>query len=104
MEWGETVRDAAHREFLEETCLDVEILEVAEVFERIERDPGGGTRFHFVIVDFMARLRRQADRDCARAATDITEVRWVALDAVSSLEVTPGLLEVLQRARQRFNF
>ena len=41
----------------EETGLDVSVGPVVDVFNRITRDGQGRVRFHYVLVDFLCRVR-----------------------------------------------
>ncbi len=70
---GETVREAARREVLEETGLDVEIGELVDVVDSLERDADGRVRTHYTLVDFSARA---GDGD-AVAGGDAAEVAWM---------------------------
>src|SRR5499433_2883999 len=53
LELGETLEQGVVRELLEETGLEVRVLDFLEVFDRIFSSPdskNGNPRFHFVIV------------------------------------------------------
>jgi ADP-ribose pyrophosphatase len=54
VEVGEKVADAAVREALEETGLEVKIIETLGVVDKIVKDESGRIRYHFVIVDYLA--------------------------------------------------
>src|ERR1700724_2239976 len=68
LELGETLEEGVARELLEETGLEVRVLELIEVFDRIylESTAGAaegkkGPRFHYVIVDYLCeRLAGEA--------------------------------------------
>ncbi len=49
MELGETVLETARREVREETGLDVEPLEIFQVYDWITRDEAGALLFHYVV-------------------------------------------------------
>lgn len=92
VEWGESLADACAREVREETGIDVEVEGLAGIAERILRDDDGAVTWHYVIHDFWAKAR---SRD-ARAGDDASEVRWVAVDELTTYPLTPGLYEFLQ--------
>src|SRR5438445_8735492 len=54
IEPGETSREAARREALEETGLEVEVLEVADVIDSIHPPRDGQPGYHYIIIDFLA--------------------------------------------------
>ena len=71
LEVGETLRQAAVREALEETGLTVEADELLGVYDRILRDADERTRYHYVLIDFLCRRiagEFQAGDDAAEAA------------------------------------
>lgn len=92
VQWGESLHDALRREVLEETGLRVEPLTFAGIVERITRGDDTQIDHHFVVVDFWARV---AKRDVPTAGDDASDARWVPIDEVPSLTLTPGLLEFL---------
>ena len=94
VELGETLREAAAREALEETGLRVEAGEVLEVFDSIYRDPEGQCQYHYVLIDFLCR--RVAGE--LRAASDVTEARWVTLHEVGELQMTQSAERVIRKA------
>ena len=89
VEVGETLREAAAREALEETGLVVEVGEILGVFDRIHRDPEGRVQYHYVLVDFLCR---QVGGEL-HAASDAAAARWVNGEEATGLNVT----EIAQR-------
>ncbi len=93
VELGETVRDAARREALEETGLLVEIEEVAAVLDNVIRDEEGRIRYHYVIVDFLARPVGGR----LQPGSDVSDVRWASLADLDALDVTEKAAEIARR-------
>src|SRR5713226_697618 len=84
VELGETLRHAAEREAREETGLAVDAGEVLEVFESITPDAAGKMRFHYVLVDFLCRVRSGE----LRAGGDALEARWVTGEDLPPLKIS----------------
>ncbi len=88
--YGETLRQAARREVREETSLEVEIEDVVWVGEAI--GPGDPPDWHYVLVDFRARVISGQPQP----GDDADAAEWVPLAEVPSRPVTPTLLELLE--------
>ncbi|HNU84201.1 MAG: NUDIX hydrolase [Pseudomonadota bacterium] len=95
VELGETVREAAERELLEETGVKVRAGEVFCVFDFIDRDVAGGIRYHYVIVDFLADYLGGEPR----AADDASEARWVPPEEASALNLSPATRRLLRQMK-----
>lgn len=93
VELGEELAEGARRELKEETGLDVEPLEVLEVFDRIFRERGR-VRYHFVIVDFACRFKRGR----LRPGSDVLEARWVRHQDLPKYHLTDKASSVVLRA------
>lgn len=91
VELGETISEAACREVLEECGLEIEVGEVMAVRDAIVRDQDGLIRFHYVLVDVVARCVGGE----LRAASDVADARWVSRADLDKLDLTSGLLPVL---------
>src|ERR1700693_1955764 len=74
LEVGETLLEGVRRELLEETGIEVRVGELIDVFERINLDGGGKTRYHFVVLDYLC----EAVSGEARAGGGMTDVQWAA--------------------------
>ena len=92
VEVGEKVKDAAAREALEETGLRVEIVERLGVVDKIMRDDEGRVMYHFIIVQFIARIVEGE----VRAMDDALEARWVRLSELPSYDITASLRDFLR--------
>ena len=93
VEFGESLHTALHREVDEETGLRIEILELAGWREVLPTPEGGG---HYVIMSFAARWtgREPVLND------EHDDFKWLAPDGLGDLQVTGGLLEVIEAARK----
>jgi len=92
LEVGETLREAAAREAMEETGLTVEVSDLLGVYDRILRDADERTLYHYVLVDFLCR--RIAGNP--RAAGDAIEARWFAQDELALLSLPKDTADVIQ--------
>ena len=93
LEVGETLREAAVREAMEETGLTVEPGELLGVFDRVLRDADGRTRYHYVLIDFLCR--RIAGEP--HGAGDAEEARWFTRDEAKKLPLAKDTAEVIER-------
>lgn len=99
LELGESLTEGLVREVREETGLLVEPAELVELLDRIHRD-GSRVRFHYVIADYLCRVRGGA----LKAATDADEVRWVEpseWNSHSALGIDPITARVIEKSWRR---
>jgi ADP-ribose pyrophosphatase YjhB (NUDIX family) len=100
LELGESLQAGVARELLEETGLQVRVLELIEVFDRIfpAEDSGSGSvsrpRYHYVIVDFLCE--RISGEPCA--GSDVTDVAYVKEEDLSHYQLTETATRVLRAA------
>ncbi|WP_456306678.1 NUDIX hydrolase [Limobrevibacterium gyesilva] len=94
-ELGETAEDAARRELLEETGLDVGPLHLAANVDSIHRDDDGRVRYHYTIIDFAAEWRGGEPV----AGDDITEVAWATFDRFDDFALWSEARRVIAIAR-----
>jgi ADP-ribose pyrophosphatase YjhB (NUDIX family) len=93
VELGERAAEAAKREVMEETGLDVEIVEVLGVVDKIVEGEGDRIKFHFVIVDYLAHPLGGS----LEASSDALDARWVEAADFRDYEMSPTLVELLKR-------
>lgn len=97
VETGELLKDAVYREMREETGLEVEALEVVEIFESIRAAEDGAIAFHYVVIDYLCRV---VSGD-AKASDDASAARWFSQDALPE-NTTPGAQAVVEKAFARW--
>jgi mutator protein MutT len=90
VEAGEHVHDAVAREVAEETGLTVEVGELAGWVERIDPE------YHFVILDFFARVVGSTAEP--RPGGDADRARWVPFGELPGIDLVAGLPEFLHHA------
>ena len=100
LELGESLQAGVARELLEETGLEVRVLDLIEVFDRIF--PGDGTgsspiarpRYHYVILDYLCeRISGEA-----RAGSDVTDVIYAKEEDLPKFQLTATATRVLRNA------
>jgi 8-oxo-dGTP diphosphatase len=92
VEIGETLQEAAEREILEETGIQIRASKPIYTFDVIDRDAAGKVRFHYVIVDLAADYVMGEPL----AGDDALEARWVSAREINGLEVSPATLKLLK--------
>jgi ADP-ribose pyrophosphatase YjhB (NUDIX family) len=96
LELGETLREGAVREALEETGLTVEPQDLLGVFDRLMHDAEGGVLYHYVLVDFLCR--RVGGR--LHAAGDAIEARWFSSPELPGLGLAEDTAAVVRLGLQ----
>ena len=94
LEVGETILEGVQRELKEETAIEVRVLDLIEVFERLTRDDGGRLKYHFVILDYLCEVVQGE----AQAGSDVTDVAWAHEAELNGYSLTPTATRVIQKA------
>ena len=101
LELGETLEQGVARELLEETGIEVRVLQLIEVFDRIypENDVATGQaidrpRFHYVIADYLCeRVSGEL-----RAGSDVTDVALAGEEELAKFHLTETATRILKKA------
>ena len=78
---GERLANGARREIREECKIEVEIQEMVATFEPIQRDEHNRVEYHYVVIDFWARLLSGE----AVAQDDAADLAWTPVTRLGSL-------------------
>jgi 8-oxo-dGTP diphosphatase len=79
---------------MEETGLEVRVLQFAEAFERIMTDESGAVQYHYVLLDYLCEPVGGA----LCAGDDAAEAAWVNRAELGERSLTPGLPVVIEKA------
>ena len=88
---GETMREAAAREVLEETGLIVEAGEPVWVGDVL--DDADPPAYHYTVVDFLATVVGGE----LSAGDDAAEVRWLPVEEVRAMRLTPTMFDLIDK-------
>ena len=90
---GETLADALKREVKEECGIEVKMVELLEGVSRIVYDSSRLVQYHYVIFDYLCKpVGGQLN-----ASSDAADARWFSIGELKSVELTEGLMEVIQK-------
>jgi len=96
LELGESLQAGVARELLEETGLEVRVLDLIEVFDRIfpSTENGARPRYHYVILDYLCeRISGEP-----RAGSDVTDVVYVKEQDLPKYQLTETATRVVRNA------
>lgn len=93
VELGEKCEQSVVREVKEETGLTVEKPEGIDVVDNVELDENKRVKYHFVIIDYLLKLKGGN----LRASSDAADLRWVSLRNVEKHALTKAFREFYRR-------
>ena len=94
LELGETLQEGVRRELAEETGIEVRVLDIIEVFERISLDASGRAKYHFVVLDYLC----VAIGGNVHAGSDASGVAWAAESELAQYNLEPAATRVIKKA------
>ncbi len=94
LELGETVTEGVRREVWEECGVEIEVGPLVGVFEPMQRDDAGRLRYHYVVLDYLARYVGGE----LQAADDADDARWVSPAELERLPMLVETREMIKRA------
>jgi 8-oxo-dGTP diphosphatase len=99
VELGESTEQAVIREVKEETGLEVEEPRLIDVVNNVSLDEKGRIKYHYVIVDYTAKVKRGVPK----AASDADELKWVPFSEVEEYDLTESFRDFFQRNRPKLD-
>ena len=95
VEYGESVESAAIREAKEETSIDVELIDLVNVYSAPDRDPRG----HTVTVAYAAR----GDLTSKRADSDAKDIGIFSEDEIDEIEIAFDHRKIIKDCLNKVN-
>ncbi|MEM2974996.1 MAG: NUDIX hydrolase [Candidatus Bathyarchaeia archaeon] len=96
VELGEKVVDTVVREVKEECNLEVEVDRLIDVVDDCTRDEKGRLKYHFVILDFLVRLKGGT----LKSNSELLDAQWVSLDEVEKYDLTKTFRAFFERNKE----
>jgi 8-oxo-dGTP diphosphatase len=97
VELGETIREAARREVLEESGLEIEVGDVIDVVDSIVRDEEGRIEYHYILIDLLATYIGGE----LTGGSDIDDARWVSEEELTKYDLTKSALPVIRKGLRK---
>jgi len=91
---GETVTQAAHRELMEETGVEVNELTLIDVIDIIVPDEEGKILYHYIVADYRAHW---LSGECS-PGDDAQDVQWFNLNKLGSISLLDKTRKLILKA------
>jgi ADP-ribose pyrophosphatase YjhB (NUDIX family) len=96
VEVGESVESAVRREVMEEAGLEVEVVDLVAVLDRVIRDDAGAVEYHYILMDFLCH----ALEGDPVAGDDALDCRFIPIDGLGAYPLTRGTETLVRRVHQ----
>jgi 8-oxo-dGTP diphosphatase len=97
VELGESIREAAVREFEEECGGKILLRDLVDAVDIITRDEQGRVSYHYVVADFWAEWEGGA----LGPASDVMDARWVPLTDLDAYALASWTRAVIEKAAEQ---
>ena len=91
---GETAKEAAERELMEETGIKVDRLFLVDIIDAIFPDIEGRIKYHYTLIDYMAHWQSGE----IRPGDDAELVKWVCLNEINEYSLLEKTMNIIQKA------
>ena len=91
---GETVTQAAHRELMEETGVEVNELTLIDVIDIMVPDEEGKILYHYIVADYRAHWQ---SGECS-PGDDAQDVQWFNLNKLRSISLLDKTRKIILKA------
>jgi ADP-ribose pyrophosphatase YjhB (NUDIX family) len=91
---GETINEGIIREVKEETGLDVEVLEIVDVVDLINRDLDGRIKYHYTLIDACVVVTGGT----LKAGSDAMDAQWFSMTEITGLNLWSETIRIIKRA------
>lgn len=95
LETGETLEEAGRREVREELGIEMKVEKLFQVSEEVIRDGQAKTRFHFVLVDYLATLKPASAKITLNEESE--SFAWFKPEEVRGLDTTENTKLIVEK-------
>ena len=93
---GETINEGIIREVKEESGLDVEVLEIVDVVDLINRDLDGRIKYHYTLIDACVVVTGGT----LKAGSDAMDAQWFSMTEIEDLNLWSETNRIIKEAKR----